>query len=177
MKSYYCFIRDYGRMYPGHFVYHVSCGISQREQSKLALVQTYCKDCGIFFKKWSSQVDDALDLAAKPFRPCRNYSGKPFIHAYISISDLYNLIVDDSFIKYESNYLPSLSELHCSFRNLPAFISSMNQKIRNTACPPHRRKYLSPAYRDLNLGGAMAFGFVLLMILADFICKQITLIF
>lgn len=174
MKSYYCFVQNFGKLLPGSFVYHVSVGVSQREQTKLSLVENYCRDCGIYFKKWSALVDDAIELAGQPFKACKGYSGKPFIHTYVSITELYEMIIDDSFTTYERNYVPSQSELWCSFRNLPTFIAQMNHKKCITSCQPHRRKYLSPAYRDLIFGGNLAIGFLFLLLLADFICNHIS---
>ena len=143
MKSYYCFIRNFGHMKAGNFVYHVAVGTNQTDQTRLALVQEYCKDCGIYFKKWCTQVDEAIDHAAAQFKPVGLFRGSPFIHPHITIQELYSMILDDSFAAYERNYVPTRSELWCSFRNLPTFIQSLNLHHCDTPCQPHGRKYLS----------------------------------
>lgn len=161
MKSYYCFIRSFGNMCVGSFIYHVACGRSQREQIKLALVREYCKDCGIYFRKWDYLVDIAIENASVQFNHVKDYRGKPFIHAYVSVNELYSLIIDDSFSVYESNYRPSTSELWCSFRNLPTFIQHLNKKSSITARQPQGRKYLSGRRKADTLFVAKAFCFIL----------------
>lgn len=142
MKSYYCFVRNFGSLHPGNFVYHVAVGKTEREQTRLSLIQEYCKDCGIYFKKWDSLVDSALEQSASQFKPAGLFRGSPFIHPHISIMELYSMILDDSFGTFEGNYVPSKAELWCSFRNLPTFIHRQNVNQCITACQPPRRKYL-----------------------------------
>lgn len=148
MKSKYCFIRNFGHMCPGSFVYHVKVGTSDREQIKFALVQNYCKDVGIYFKKWSCEVDNALRLAEKAWPSKWGLPISPFQHVSISIYELYQLIIDDGFDLYESkpHATPAQSFFYRQFD--PKGIISKLSGVSNTLCPPPHRKNLSRWEQD-----------------------------
>lgn len=143
MKSKYCFIRNFGRMLPGSFVYHVNVGTSEREQVKFALVQNYCQDVGIYFKKWSYDVDNSLRLAEKAWPSKWGLPISPFQHVSISINELYSLIIDDAFETFESkpHATPAQSFFYRQYD--PKGIISKLSGVSNTLCPPPLRKNLS----------------------------------
>lgn len=151
MKSNYCFIRDFGRMRPGSYVYHVKVGSSDREQIKFALVQNYCQDVGIYFKKWSCEVDKTLCLAEKAWPSKWGLPISPFQHVSISIYELYKLIIEDAFETFESrpHATPAQSFFYRQFD--PIGIISKLSAASNTLCPPPYRKNLSRWEQD-NLG-------------------------
>lgn len=148
MKSNYCFIRNFGRMRPGSYVYHVKVGTSDREQIKFALVQNYCKDVGIYFKKWSYEVDNALHLAEKAWPSKWGLPISPFQHVSISIYELYKLIIEDGFDSFESkpHATPALSFYYRQFD--PMGLISRLSVASNTLCPPPYRKNLSRWEQD-----------------------------
>lgn len=163
MKSYYCFIRNYGRMCPGSFVYRVAVGSSDREQIKLALVREFCNQVGCYFKKWSTQVDTSVQLAKAQWLNGKPTLATPFFHPSVTISELYDMILDDSFDLFESNYKPSSFHFWRNLRNSPSYIQLMNKKSSITACQPHQRKNLS--YGKLDFRQFMVMGSVVCGIL------------
>lgn len=163
MKSYYCFIRNYGCMCPGSFVYRVSVGTSDREQIKLALVREFCNQVGCYFKKWNTQVDASVQLAKSAWLKDKPALATPFFHPSVTISELYDMIMDDSFDLFESNYKPSSFHFWRNLRNSPTYIQLMNKKSSITACQPHQRKNLS--YGRLDFRQFMVMGSVVVGIL------------
>lgn len=167
MKSKYCFIRNFGIMRPGSFVYHVVVGTSMREQTKFALVHEFCEDTGIYFRRWSDDVDKALAFAANGWSSSFELISSPFRHVTINIETLYQLIIDDSFDSFESKVPMTKSELYLRFLNDPAGVIRNTQQVCNTACHPLKSKNLS--FEKLPDGGKFLVGslFILLIFLID----------
>lgn len=163
MKSNYCFIRNYGHLKAGSFIYRVSVGTSDREQIKLALVREFCNQVGCYFKKWSAQVDASVQLAKAPWLKDKPALATPFFHPSVTISELYDMIIDDSFDLFESNYKPSSFHFWRNLRNSPTYIQLLNKKLSITACQPHHRKNLS--YGMLDFRQFMVMGSVVVGIL------------
>lgn len=172
MKSKYCFIRNFDQMRPGSFVYHVWVGSSAREQAKLALVREYCNDVGIYFKKWNSLVDVALTHAASPFKRDGNAFARPFKSTSITVSNLYQMIIDDSFASFEANFSDTQFGIWLNFRNDPDYIVSQSKKHCNTTALPHRRKNLSSGVLTEGKRAALAMAGVILLILLDSLFTQ-----
>lgn len=147
MKRKYCLIRNFGRMRPGHFIYTVYVGTSQREQTLLTLMQEYCKDVGYYFRLWSKEVDSAISLAEKPFNQGRNVFNSPFIRASLNIKDLYDTIMDGTIESNEEQFAESQFSLWMQFNQTTEWCQSFNNKKRTTSCPPYRRKNLSHKMR------------------------------
>lgn len=177
MKSKYCFVRHFGKLSPGDFIYTVWVGTSTRDVVKLRLVQEYCKDTGIYFKRWDSQVDSALSLAEKPFRKSGNVTSSPFEKPSITIRQLYSMIIDDSFELFEASFVPSHFSLWLNLRNNLNFIGYQNRKKCNTSCHPYQRKNLSRRNLRDNIVTAMVGGIVLALVclsrLFDLLCMSI----
>lgn len=167
MKSKYCFIRNFGIMRPGSFVYHVVVGTSMREQTKFTIVHEFCEDTGVYFRRWSDDVDKALAFAANGWTSSFELISSPFRHVTINIETLYQLIIDDSFESFESKVPMTKSELYLRFLNDPAGIIHKSTPVSNTACPSSKRKNLS--FDRLTDGGKFLVGslFILLIFLAD----------
>lgn len=147
MKRKYCLIRNFGRMRPGHFIYTIYVGRSDREQVLLAVIQEYCKDVGYYFKLWSPEVDSAISLAEKPFVESGCPFKSPFIRASLSVKDLYEKIVDGSIESFEDKFAESQFSLWMQFSQSTDYCQSFNNKKSNTECPPYRRKNLSRKMR------------------------------
>lgn len=143
MKSKYCFLRVQGQQKSPFVVYQVYVGTSQRETTKLLLIQAYCKDCGLYFKKWCTQVDDVISLMDAGLSTSGNIISHLHQTTKITIHQLYELIMDDSFDAYERNLAISQSEKWHRFRNHLDFFNHVNQSQCNTVCPPCKRQYLS----------------------------------
>lgn len=172
MKSYYCFIREFGSMKPGSFVYHVAVGTSWREQAKLDLVRHYAEDTCSYFKLWSAQVDSGLLNAEKQFRSCGCFTTSPFRHARISITELFKMIIDDSFDQFEANLPATQFEIWLSFHDNPDFLQRYhhNHVLQNAL--PHRRKNLSLGRLTDVKRAVLAVGGIILLFLIDaFMCN------
>lgn len=144
MKRKYCLVRLNGDLGVGSFVYVIWVGSSLRESTLLALVEEFCKDCGWYFKRWSREVDSALELRSKISRSDGTRCVKPYQMISLSIRECYEAIIDDSWASIEANHTMSPQETFMRFRLHPDFLRAMNVKQRTTSCPPSRRKYLSP---------------------------------
>ena len=163
MKSTYCFLRNSGIMQPGSFVYHVVVGTSMREQTKFALVHEFCEDTGIYFRRWSDDVDKALAFAANGWTTSFEFISSPFRHVTINIETLYQLILDDSFESFESKVPMTKSELYLRFLNDPAGVISNTHQVCNTACPSSKSKNLS--FDRLPDGGKFLVGSLLILLI------------
>lgn len=143
MKHKYCFLRNHGKFRPDDFIYTVWVGSSVREQTLFTLVDEYCKDCGLYFKLWSSQVDSTLRKAKAQFRMDDNVIAHPFRTASVTISELYEMIIDDSFVKFEESQQPNQFQLWLMFRNNPRYLQSHRKSnVIHHACP-EESQYLS----------------------------------
>lgn len=167
MKSYYCFIRETGLPRPDSFVYHVGVGTSERDQTKLALVQEYSKDCGLYFKKWSSQVDTSLEFAMCKFKPVRGRWSRPFLHARISIAQLYQMIVDDSFVEYEAKMKNNLWPVYRPTIMMRNPAANHPNQISNTVCQASQSQNLSFGKLSEGVQAAICFWFILGLLFLD----------
>lgn len=145
MKRYYYFVRNLNGFCPDDVVYKVAVGTSMREHAKMILVSEFAKDCGMYFQPVSDTSDKAINSLANSLFAGSSFSLMYLRRANISISDLYRMIVDDSFDAFEKN----LTEPKTKFRLLsllsPSFFSINQTSKCNTTCQPSRSKYLSPA--------------------------------
>lgn len=154
MKCKYCFLRSSSQLHPGDFVYCVWVGNSLREQVKFELVRRYAEDCALYFRKWSNQVDSVLDCAADSVAPGRGLLSSPFRMASVSISELYSLIIDDSFDSFERSYPASRFEIWLNFRNDPAYLRYFNRQRNVLRHVFPSRKNLSVRERSLAVSTA-----------------------
>lgn len=145
MKSKYCFLRSSGLSSPEDFVYVVWVGSSLRELAIKSLVEEYAKDQGLYFKRWSLLVDSDIDKAGSRYLTDANGLGFAFRTISITIQELSNLIVDDSFDAMEKAYTMSESEKWCRFRNSIEYVSAINRSFVIHHASPSPRKYLSLA--------------------------------
>lgn len=167
MKSYYCFIRESGLPRPDCFIYHVGVGSSDRDQAKLKLVQEYAKDCGLYFKLWSTQVDVSLDFATAKFPPVKGRWSRPFLHAMVSISQLYRMIIDDTFIEYEATMKNNLWPVYHPSEILREVDRYQSNPVSITKCPTSPRKNLSLDRLTDGVRAAVCLGFILGLFLLD----------
>lgn len=147
MKSKYCFIRRVGELEPGDVIYQVWVGSYLSEFTKLTLVQEFCKDCGLYFEKWSQQVDSHIDKAKARFRLDANPVASPFRSASVTISKLYAMIIDDTFASFEQNLPMTQAEKWMQFHHSLSYYQSLSRTnvLRNAYLP--RRKHLSSRNR------------------------------
>lgn len=142
MKHYYYFVRDLAKATPDSFVYHVSVGSSDREFTKLCLVQEYCKDCGLYFHRVDDVSDTAIRNLEKRLFPGTKLFISPMKRASVSISDLYDMIVEDSFTLFEKSYTEKRGffRFKCLLDN--EFYAKQNKKKNPRTLPCPSRKYL-----------------------------------
>ena len=143
MKSKYCFLRSSGDLRPGDVVYQVWVGSFLREFTKLTLVQEYCKDCGLYFEKWSPLVDSWLDRMKSRYVSDGNVYSSPFLSASITIDKLYALIIDDSFNSFEASLFLNPTEKWRRYRNSIRYHLSVSKSNVIQNANPFVRKNLS----------------------------------
>lgn len=160
-------------MCPDDVIYQVWVGSSLREQTKLTLVEEYCKDCGLYFKQWSPLVDSALNQAKSQFRKSGNVISNPFRSVSVSISELYRMIIDDSFVTFESKIVMSRFEKWMRFNNTLDYYSTHHNLKCNTSCHPSRRLYLSLDKVSESSKAALCVLGVILLCAADILVSYI----
>lgn len=143
MKKQYYFVRHSGGLSVGETIYHVWVGKSEREKTKLALVQAYCKENDLPMVLWSHEVDSLIDSFMEKHKADGCALAKPYRTASISINALFQLILDDSFNKFEANNHASHFEIFINHRNDPDFMARENRKNCDTSCQPHHAENLS----------------------------------
>lgn len=163
MKSKYCFLRSGGELKPNDVIYQVWVGSFLREFTKLTLVQEYCKDCGLYFEKWSPMVDSHIDQMKSKYMASASQTTSPFLSASITISKLYAMIIDDSFDSFERNLMLTQFEKWCRYRQTISYVQSINKTNVPPRAYPHVRKNLSVS--NASEGYKAAFGLVGILIL------------
>ena len=145
MKRYYYFVRNLNGFGSDDVVYKVAVGSSMREHAKMVLVSEFARDCGMYFNPVSDVSDRAINSLANSLFKGTSFALMYLRRANVSISDLYQMIVDDSFVTFEQN----LTEPATKFRLLsllsPSFFFINQPSKCITSCQPSRSKYLSPA--------------------------------
>lgn len=126
MKSKYVFIRNWPDIQAGDFIYSVWVGSSRREQAKYLLVREFCRDCSLYFKLNAIEVVSEIEKAKARFRRDGNVNANPFRSASVTISELYRMIVDNSFDAFEANQTENRSSLWWNFHRDLQFIQSQN---------------------------------------------------
>lgn len=172
MKRKYCLVRLHGELGVNDTVFVVWVGSSLRESAKLALVEEYCKDVGWYFKRWSSQVDSALEQRSKLLRVDRTRNVTPYRMIQLNIDECYQTIIDDSWAKIEATTPMTKQEIHMRFRLDPRYLMAYNSKQRNTTCPPYPRKYLSHRNQNAFYGLALPCALIVLLIVLDAIVSN-----
>lgn len=173
MKSKYCFLRSRGLNCPENFVYVVWVGSSLRELAIKSLVEEYARDCGLYFKRWSPEVDSDIDKAASRYKADANGLGFTFRTISISIQELSNLIVDDSFDALENAYTMSRSEKWCRFRNSIEYVSALNHSNVIRHASPSLRKYLSLAKQSQRVQAVACFIGIVMIFALDALVSHI----
>ena len=106
-----------------------------RENAKLALVQEYVKDCGMYLKVVDDTSDKTISMLANSLFGGSSFSTLYLRRANVSISQLYDLIVDDSFVRFEATI--SFSKTHALLLSLvsPSSHWYQTQSNCNTIVP------------------------------------------
>lgn len=173
MKSKYCLLRSSGLSSPEDFVYVVWVGSSLRELAIKSLVEEYARDCGLYFKRWSPEVDSHIDKAGSRYLTDANGLGFAFRRISVSIQELSNLIVDDSFDAMEKAYTMTESEKWCRFRNSIEYVSAINHSIVIQHASPSPRKYLSLAKKSQRVRVVACFIGIVILFALDALVSHI----
>lgn len=142
MKHYFYFVRTAGKVTVDTFVYRVSVGSSSKEQTKCALIKEYSKDCGFYFEKVSGSSDAAIRHLENSLFPGTSFFTSPLRRVTISVGTLYDMIIDDSFIFFESSFKEKKGTFlfHSVIDPKILFINNKKKNLLTTAFPS--RKYL-----------------------------------
>ena len=167
MKRKYCLIRNNGDSSPSRFIFVVWVGSSLRETTMLALVEEFCKDCGWYFKRWSSTVDSAIMNRSRLIRTDGNKTAPVFSMIQLGIEQCYQTIIDDSWIALEKSFVMSPQETMLRHRFNPLYLLRHHRRNCHTTCSPSKRKYLSQGQRDVISGFAVPMVAIVLLIVLD----------
>lgn len=173
MKSKYCFLRSRGNLSPGDVIYQVWVGSYLREFTKFRLVQEYCKDCGLYFEKWSPEVDSRLDREKSRFNSDGRLFTSPFLSASITIDKLYAMIIDDSFVAFEKSLNLTPFEKWCRYRQTIEYCQSINKTNVSHHAYPHVRKNLSISNGNEAYKAACGFAGILVLIVLDILMTNL----
>lgn len=173
MKSKYCFLRSSGLSSPDDYVYVVWVGSSLRELAIKSLVEEYARDQGLYFKRWSREVDSDIDKASSRYQTDGNGLGFSFRSISISIQELSNLIIDDSFGALEKAYTMSQSEKWCRFHNSIEFTAAVNRSNVIQNASPSLRKYLSLAKKSQRVRVVACFIGMMMILALDALVSHI----
>ena len=161
MKRYYYFVRNLNGFGSDDVVYKVAVGSSLREHAKMVLVSEFAKDCGMYFQQVSDVSDRAISSLANSLFKGTSFALMYLRRANISISDLYQMIVDDSFVTFEQNLTEPATKFQLLSLLSPSFFFINQPSKCITSCQPSRSKYLSHAKGSQNASVAIAFGLIL----------------
>lgn len=173
MKSSYCFLRDQGNMVPGSFIYVVWVGSSLREFAKFRLVEEFCKDNGLYFEKWSPEVDSYLGELKSRYQKNGNVFASCFFRESVTISDLYRMLIDDSFDAFEAKHVAKPFEVWMECHDEPEYIQRMNNLNVSRHANPSRSKNLSFKQKVDKVQAVACMVGVLILILVDALISHI----
>lgn len=165
MKTKYCFIRN-----PHHFtredvVYVVYVGTSEREQVLLTLISEYVKDTGIYFKKWSNTVDITLLELRSHLFPNSIQTRFYLRTASVNVSDLYRLIIDDSWSSFEETLTTPTAKFHLISMLSPTFFFANSPVGKKSFASSAKRKNLSQNGDSELVSAVVNFGLILVLFL------------
>ena len=167
MKRKYLFVRKMNHFSVDDVVYHVWVGNSQRELTQLALVQCYCKDCGLFMQPWSDRTAKSVQNLANGLFPGTSAAIFLLKRADVTISELYQMILDDSFTAYEKRLARPKGWSTILHLFDPSLQRYQTQSKCNTSCLPLIRKYLSDSMKDDFTRATIAFCLILALFLTS----------
>lgn len=165
MKRFYYFVRNLHGFGVNDVVYKVAVGTSLRESVQLELIRQYATDCGCYFHLVSDDSDLAMNCLAESLFPDSKFALLHLRRANLSVSELYRLIIDDSFTTFERDLKESRTKFQLLSILSPSFFYHNHNSNCITSCQPNRRKYLSPAKGSENTHVAVAVGVIIVLFL------------
>lgn len=165
MKRYYYFVHNLHDFGMNDVVYKVAVGSSLRESAQLELISQYAADCGCYLRLVSDKSDRAINCLAESLFPNSKFALLHLRRANLSVTELYRLIVEDSFSTFERDLHESRSKFQLLSILSPSFFYHNHNSNCITTCQPHRRKYLSPAKGSENTRVALAVGVIIVLFL------------
>lgn len=173
MKSKYCFLRDSGYLVPGSFIYTVWVGSSLREFAKFRLVEEFCRDNGLFFEKWSNEVDSMILEKEHRYRKNGNVFASCFFWESYTISEIYKMMIDDTFDFIEAHHVCKPFEIWLQCHDNPEYIQRMNNLNVSRHANPSRSKNLSFSKRVERIQAVACMVGVLILMLVDALISHI----
>lgn len=165
MKTKYCFIRN-----PHHFtredvVYTVYVGTSEREQVLLTVINEYVKDTGMYFRKWSNTVDMALMELRSHLFPDSIQTRFFLRTASVNVTDLYRLIIDDSWSSFENSLTTPRAQFHLVSMLSPSFFFANSPIRKKSFAFSVQRQNLSHNVDSELISAVVNFGLILILFL------------
>lgn len=165
MKSYYYFVRRPSGFSRKDVVYKVYAGKEREEQVLLALVQEYCKDCGLYFQVVSDVSDNTVRMLARSIFGSSIFALNMMRMKTISIGECYSRIVSDCWSDIEDSMIESTAFFHHLDCYGVRFNNSSSLFKRKKSCPPVQRKNLSQDNQEQLQVAMIGFGLILAVFL------------
>lgn len=175
MRSKYCLVRNPEQFNPETVVFCLWVGTSAREQTYLALVESYCLDLGWFFRPWDVDTDFWLISKCKPIRPSSKFPHLWQRMAQMSMRSFYKILMEqnlDQFettLKFPSRFITTISTVdEAFFWSLRSEIQNGFKKASSSRSAGRAlsvaRKYLNNAEDREKLFGVVGFGLLILVL-------------
>lgn len=175
MRRKYCLVRNPEAFSPETVVFCLWVGTSSREQTYLALVESYCMDLGWFLRPWDEDTNFWLISKCKPIRPSSKFPQLWQRMAQMSMRSFYKILMEqnldqyESTLKYPPRFITTISTIdEAFFWSLRSEIQNGIKKASSSRSAERAlsvaRKYLSNAEDREKLFGVVGFGLLLLVL-------------
>lgn len=173
MKSIYYFCTDAEKFTCETVVFRVFIGTSKREQIRKSLLESYCADCGYFFRQRDDDSDFWLKTLSRDLRPDSNAPELYVKSASINVCTLYRLIIDGELSAYSAKVCHTIGRHKilnlCDAKYFAEHIGSVSP----TSAFSLRRKYLSHGMMRESDKAVFAIVGVLLLFILDAIVSNV----
>lgn len=145
MKTYFKFMRKRNAFQPEDVVYHVAVGNTSREICDLVSVKEVCKHLEYYFEVVNDESDEFICKAHKMAFKGISMLRVNFRHVSISINSLKQLIISNSFAKYESQLTVNIELEYFLHINDPIWLLNHKSFVLQNSYSPVQRKNLRHA--------------------------------
>lgn len=161
MKHYYYFFKDMQNFNRESVILKVAVGSSFSDGAKYSLVREYCKDCGFYFHKVSRSSDLTVDMLAKKLFPGSLMPRLRLRSDVVSISELYQVILDDSLDLFLSGITAPINLYSFLLKSDSKFFFKAKQAHKKKLPFPSVRKNLKSAWQRESVRVSVCFGLIL----------------
>lgn len=169
MKTYYLYVPDGDKIGIDSVMIWLSVGKSDREQTRLALLENYAMDLGQFLRVRDDDTDFWLDSHLKMLYPESNCPRLHMISVQMSVIQCYRMVLDGSLESYCKNHAKPMNSINTLLILDANFMRNHSQKSVLRSALRGTRKYLSHSVDDYILGGLVCVAVIVLVAVTDFL--------